>query len=409
MPPVSQVYVFDVFELDEHAQALWSEDKPVDLTNAEYLLLLFFVKNPKVKHSYGDLYEEVFGLDGKSEDNTIPNHVSNIRIKLRKHSRKNFFKNIPNFGYRFEADIFIKEKSRRLQVIKEEPDGDENEIQIENEISDSADNNEEAFNETADERESFSNPELSEKRQKTTAIGGIVLAAVLLAVGSLTLDYSEIGFGKIIFIVIAGVCYGILNVIGLILECAYEFDKYKKKILRMALTVFSFNAAAVFAGFVLTDKLLKTDSIAGFGVGLAFLLTSAVLTSTCGYFVLPNKPIAKARVQTQPAFAAFFKNVFLYFLPLWSVFFLLIFCLLYGNSPATKSFIILSLLAAICLAAFGGSLYSTFYFTDKLLMEKDGQEYQYYNLYFFLLMARAVLFFGPTGLAVIWYLIFVLN
>jgi DNA-binding winged helix-turn-helix (wHTH) protein len=406
MSPVSQVYVFDVFELDEHAQALLSGDKLVALTNAEYLLLLFFVKNPKIKHNYSDLYEEVFGLDGKSEDNTIPNHVSNLRIKLRDHSKKNFFKNIPNFGYRFEADVFIKEKSRRLQVIKDGLAGDENEIQTENEISD---NNEESLDRIAEEREIFSNPELSDKWRKTMAIGGIILAVVLFAVGSLTLDYPEIGFGKIIFIVIAGVCYGILNVIGLILECAYEFDKYKQKILRMALTVFSINAAAVFTGFVLTDKLLKTDSIAGFGVGLAFLLMSAAFTCACGYFVLPNKPIAKAKVQTQPAFAAFFKNVFLYFLPLWSVFFLLIFCLLYGNSPATKNFTILTILAAIWVAAFGGSLYSTYYFTDKLLTEKDGQKYQYYNLYFLLLMARAVLFFGPTGLAVIWYLIFVTN
>lgn len=405
MSSISHVYVFDIFELDQQAGTVQAGDELINLTNAEYLLLLYFVKHPKLRHSYGDLYEEVFGLEGKSQENTIPAHVSNLRRKLRAFSEKQLIKNIPSFGYRFEADVSIKEKSGLPPVIEPEIATDDRQ-KIENEVFILNNDN---FDEADKDSESDFKDEESGKKRRLVFSGGVALAIIFLAVGAFSLDYTEIFEGKIAFIAIAAISYGILNAIGLILECAYEFDKYRSNAGKMAISVFLINAGAVFSGFILTDKFLHKGYLSAFWAGFVFLLLAALLSCFSARFVLPNVPIAKARIQTQPAFTAFCKNVFLYFLPLWSFFGLLIFCLIYGNWQASKNITFAFVFIFIWLVSMAGSLYSTFYFTSKLLTERGGEKYKYYSLYFSLLMARAALFFGPPAAAVILYLIFVLN
>lgn len=397
----NRIYVFDNFELDEHAGIVQAKGGQLKLTKTEYSLLRFFVKHPKKQHRYNDLYEEVFGMEGRSKSNTIPQHVSTLNKKLRSYTDKDLITNIQSVGYRFDAEVAFKMKSSEIPIIS-----DETKINTENQISDGDKN---IFDEISEPTEDNSNYETLGRKAMITALSGIIISILFLIVGLSSFDYAENSFSKILFIGFAAFCYASLNVIGLILECAYEFDKYRYKAMRMIPTVFLINLGVVISGFVLADDFLQKGYISAFWIGLVFLIIGAIFSCLCGYFVLPNVPIAKASVQTQPAFAAFCKNVLFYFLPLCSIFGLLIFCFLYGKFSLTKNIELPIMLVFLWLVIFGGSMYSTFYFTDKLLAEKDGRKYTYYQLYFSLLMIRAAFFFGPTAAAVIWYLLFVLN
>lgn len=410
MSITSHIYIFDVFELDEQAQTVRFQNDLIDLTNAEFRLLLFLLKNPDVKHEYNELYEEIFGLTGKSQENTIPNHISKIRIKLQKYSKKNFFKNIPNLGYRFQGEVSITEKNRLPPIIQSVMARDEKVFPLEPAPTEKTEGHSVGRDKTENNDVEELNPNYKkfQKERKLAAIAGTALGIFFLLIGGFFLDYSVITPSKVIFMILAGLFYGGLNAAVLILECAYEYDRYRPLVREILLPVFLFNSATVFAGFVFTDYLLQKEIASAFWTGLGFLLIGAAYSCAAAYYVLPNIPIAKARVQTQPAFTAFCKNVFFYFIPLWSFFGLLIFCLLYGKSEITKSFFLPFTFAVFWLAIFSGSLFSTFTFSDKLLVEKNGMKFEYYQLYFALLMIRTAFFFGPTAAAVIWFLICVL-
>lgn len=117
----SKIYIFDEFVLDEAALEVKAKKRSIQLTPSEYFLLLYFVKHPKIAHRYADLYEEIFGLDGKSLENTIPNHVASLRKKLWLSSDHQLIKNIPKFGYRFDADVIVKPKAEMNPLSEEEP------------------------------------------------------------------------------------------------------------------------------------------------------------------------------------------------------------------------------------------------------------------------------------------------
>jgi len=103
-----KIYVFDKFVLNENTHELSSNGLPIELTTAEYDLLLYFLKYPQVPHRYGDLYENVLGLTGRANENSIPTHVSNLRKKLRKFSNRKLIKNIPRLGYKFTEKPVIE-------------------------------------------------------------------------------------------------------------------------------------------------------------------------------------------------------------------------------------------------------------------------------------------------------------
>lgn len=140
MPTDSHIYIFDKFELDETAGLVRSGEEVVNLTTTERELLVFLTKNPEKIFSINDLYEEIFGLEGRSKQNTIPAHISNLKKKLRVYSDNDFIVNVPNAGYRFDAKVVIKLKSGEIPIITDSDKGkaeDTTEIQTSDKIESS--------------------------------------------------------------------------------------------------------------------------------------------------------------------------------------------------------------------------------------------------------------------------------
>jgi DNA-binding response OmpR family regulator len=51
--------------------------------------------------SKGQLYEAVFGFDGRSEESVIVEHIKNIRGKLKKYSANDPIETVWGIGYRW--------------------------------------------------------------------------------------------------------------------------------------------------------------------------------------------------------------------------------------------------------------------------------------------------------------------
>lgn len=83
------------------AKQLVVEDKEVPLTKAEYLICEFLARNHGQVFSKEQIYENVFGFDGESNDTTITTHIKNIRMKLEKYGYAPI-KTVWGIGYKWE-------------------------------------------------------------------------------------------------------------------------------------------------------------------------------------------------------------------------------------------------------------------------------------------------------------------
>ncbi len=166
----------------------------------------------------------------------------------------------------------------------------------------------------------------------------------------------------ILFALLASIFYGLLYSIALVLEIAYQFDRYGKKALWLGVPLIFLNGGAMFAALSRNFR----ENRSSFWIGTGFLIGGAILSCVAAMFFLPSEPITAARFQSQPAFAAFLKNALIYFLPL-GVFFVFTPFYLAKSGNGGKFLKLLPNLWGILCLAFIYSLFSTFYLLDNLL------------------------------------------
>lgn len=73
-------------EFDLQGMKLMVKELPVNLTKGEYEICEFLVRNKGQVFSREQIYENVFGYESDSNDNTIATHIKNIRRKLNNHN-----------------------------------------------------------------------------------------------------------------------------------------------------------------------------------------------------------------------------------------------------------------------------------------------------------------------------------
>lgn len=78
--------------------------EPISLTAKELLLLRAFLEHPKKVYTKAELYESIWNETYYYEDNTINVHVSNLRSKLKKISKKDHIETVWGIGYRLRED-----------------------------------------------------------------------------------------------------------------------------------------------------------------------------------------------------------------------------------------------------------------------------------------------------------------
>jgi DNA-binding winged helix-turn-helix (wHTH) protein len=198
--------------------------------------------------------------------------------------------------------------------------------------------------------------------------------------------------------------YGSLFGLALVMEIAYEFDRYGERSARVALPLTAWIALTAFVGLKWSAGLIARGKRGALLVGLAFFGGGAGLACAALSFFLPAVPVTAARFQTQPAFAAWMKNALVYFLPLGVFFILLPFQLVHsghGKAAENKPDFLPNLrpahLFVLWLAALVYSALTTFYLLDNLLPGR------FHNLFVSLVFLRFFLYFGLGLLCLFWF------
>lgn len=82
--------------LDYREMKVWQGDVPVELSKKEWLLLAYFMENPRQILTKEQLLDAVWGQDGQFvDDNTVPVNISRLRGKLG----GDFIQNVRGMGY----------------------------------------------------------------------------------------------------------------------------------------------------------------------------------------------------------------------------------------------------------------------------------------------------------------------
>lgn len=98
---VPKIYDYGRFVLDEHAGELRVEGQLIECPSQVFALLLFFCQNPNRLFSKTQLYEQVWGEQSISDDNTVMVHVHRIRERIEiKSSSPEYLITVRGLGYK---------------------------------------------------------------------------------------------------------------------------------------------------------------------------------------------------------------------------------------------------------------------------------------------------------------------
>ncbi|CEG29038.1 response regulator transcription factor [Bacillus sp. B-jedd] len=75
------------------------KEKELQLTNAEFDILTFFINNPERALSKKEIYESIWNGTYYGDDNTISVHVSNLRRKISELTAEEYIKTIWGVGF----------------------------------------------------------------------------------------------------------------------------------------------------------------------------------------------------------------------------------------------------------------------------------------------------------------------
>lgn len=88
-------------EVDFDARKAFIDHQQVDLTQKEFELLSYFIKNPKIALAREQILSVVWGYEYEGEDRTLDTHINRLRKKLG--SCASYVHTIHGMGYRFEV------------------------------------------------------------------------------------------------------------------------------------------------------------------------------------------------------------------------------------------------------------------------------------------------------------------
>ena len=89
-------------KVDPEAAAITVDGQPVDLSNKEFELLIYFMENQGMALSREKILNNVWNYDYFGDARTIDTHVKKLRSKLGE--KGEFIKTIWGMGYKFEVN-----------------------------------------------------------------------------------------------------------------------------------------------------------------------------------------------------------------------------------------------------------------------------------------------------------------
>ncbi len=91
---------YEGLKLDESNYKIFLDNKELELTHKEYVLLSFLLKHPRQVFTRNQLLTNVWGYESDIYTRTVDSHISSLRKKLG--NKGNLIKSIQKIGYKLE-------------------------------------------------------------------------------------------------------------------------------------------------------------------------------------------------------------------------------------------------------------------------------------------------------------------
>ena len=95
------IYVYQGLKIDFTARKVYINDKEIEMSPKEYVLLFYFVKNEGIALTREQLIHDVWGYDFYGDDRTLDTHIKLLRKSLCEYSSTII--TLRGVGYRFET------------------------------------------------------------------------------------------------------------------------------------------------------------------------------------------------------------------------------------------------------------------------------------------------------------------
>ena len=267
---------FDCFQVIPHERLLLRNGQPVQLQHKAFDILLTLVRASGSLVEKDELMEKVWP-DKIVEETNLTSYISQLRNVLGDNrANPKYIQTVPKMGYRFIAPVkevqgnntvVIRDSSNASPIIAEkqqQPRSDKTESQLEQSIV-----------------------VLDEAQVKPGLLG----------------DHAW-------FALTACAMYASLYGVVLLVETAYEFDRYGGTVLRIGPLVFTWILFTSIAGLALDRKRIIQGKSDGLGLSwLVFVFTGLILFAAL-YQFLPDVPVTQAKFQTHTAQSVYLKEVF---------------------------------------------------------------------------------------------------
>ena len=96
------IYTYEGLKIDFTARKVFIDDKEVEMSPKEYVLLFYLVRNEGIALTREQLIHDVWGYDFYGDDRTLDTHIKLLRKSLQDYSR--LIITLRGVGYRFEAE-----------------------------------------------------------------------------------------------------------------------------------------------------------------------------------------------------------------------------------------------------------------------------------------------------------------
>ena len=92
-------------KIDTLGHNVYVDDKKINLTNKEYELLLYLIKNKNIVLTREQILNNVWNMDYLGEERTIDTHIKTLRSLLGKY--KTLIVTVRGVGYKFEENELV--------------------------------------------------------------------------------------------------------------------------------------------------------------------------------------------------------------------------------------------------------------------------------------------------------------
>ncbi|MBS1796707.1 MAG: helix-turn-helix domain-containing protein [Acidobacteria bacterium] len=198
-----------------------------------------------------------------------------------------------------------------------------------------------------------------------------------------------------VFKLAASFFYGALFLLGLLVQTAYQFDRYAAGSFRLAIPLILWNGGVMLTALSLAERRRPGSERTLFAAGVGLVIAGAVVTCLAMNFFLPSETLTPTRFQEPSALAGFVRDALIFNLPL-GVFYVFVPFYLVSRRPFENFSNLFPNFAGVFCLVLIYSIVTTFNLLGQLLPAP------FHGLFVTVVFLRFIVFFGLGGGVLLW-------